>query len=643
MPFVSDRAVNVKGTGRLGPRRDRDRHLRYSRGMRAVWWMGWHLGCAAPGEPVPPPRVVPEGATMAWYAPDRELTTFPDAAQTVADAALPTGRRVRLSEGASASFSALLPEGFHLLEPLQAMDGFGLLAPVTLRFTAPVDRASVEAATRWLDLDAPGGAPVEVAFEATWGDDDATVFLTPLRPLRAGADHVVVVGGDARDASGSPIWSSPALYAQVWGASPERPDLDARWERALAALGASPDDVAHGAVFGTQSRSTVEERASAVLRGESPRLRALGGCAPDHGARGCPATLDVADLLGEDDVVEEGEAIAVQRRYVLPVSVWLPDPAVDGPGPWPVVVYAHGLGGGRWEGGGVADQLAGMGIAVVAVDAPRHHEHPTATTDADLLWVLQFFGIDETAFSLDAAKLRDAWRRAAWDKVQLVAALAAAPDLDGDGVADVVPDQIHLVGHSLGGIMGVHLLAEAPQVRSAMLSVPGGRVSSIVQDSPTFAPLVALMAPDDATPTDIARFFPVLQTVIDATDPAVHAARAVAEHDVWQDMVLGDDIIPNASNRALARAVAPEIAGEVLDPIAGLAGPLPFPVAGNVDGFTRVLTQTSQLWNGSSWDDIDHAGVFDHPAHAAQLRAWLSSALTQPHAALVAPPVPEAP
>jgi dienelactone hydrolase len=606
--------------------------------MRAVWWLGLHLGCSPPSEDGPPALVVPRGATTAWYDPARDLTSFPDAAQSVADATTATGRRVRLSEGARAAFSRLLPEGFHLLEPLEAMDGFGLLAPVTLRFTAPVDPSSVLASVRWLDLDGPAGAPTEVPFEASWGEDGATLFLAPLTPLQPASDHVVVVSRDARDASGAPLWPSPSLYAQVWGAAPGRPDLDARWGAALAALGGSPDDIAHGVVFGTQSASTVEAEASALLATEAPRLRSVGACAPDRGARACAATLEVADLLGEDDVLGAGAPLSVQRRYELPVSVWLPDPAAAGEGPWPVVVYAHGLGGGRWEGGGVAEQLAGLGITVVAVDAPRHHEHPTATTDADLLWVLQFFGIDEVSFSFDAEVLRDAWRRAAWDKVQLVQALAAAPDLDGDGVSDVVPDELHVVGHSLGGIMGVHLLAAAPTLRSAMLSVPGGRVSSIVQDSPTFAPLVALMAPDDASPTDIARFFPVLQTVIDATDPAVLAARAVSGHDVWQDMVLGDDIIPNASNRALARAVRPELAGEILDPIAGVPGPRDFPVTANVDGYTRVLTQTARLWNGASWDDVDHASVFDHPAHAAQLRAWLTSALNAPHATLVAPP-----
>jgi dienelactone hydrolase len=569
-----------------------------------------------------PPLDAPSGATRADYAPEVALATFPDDWQTVEDRSRPTGRRVQLTPGARAEFEALEDVGFTVLGPLESLDGGGLLAPVTLRFSAPVDGSTLEGAVRWWDLD----DGVEVPWEAEIGPDGATLFLSPLRPLTPAHAHAVFVTRDIRDAQGGGVWPSDALWPLLWGVSSDRPDVAASWLRAVQASGLEPSDIAHGTVFTTQSAFDVEREAASVLAQQSPGITSLGGCVPDRGARRCEAAIEVVDLLGADDVLEAGAAISVQRTYTLPITAWLPDVATAGPGPWPTVVHSHGLGGGRWEAGGIAESLAGLPFVVVAVDAPRHNDHPTATTDADLFWVFQFFGIDETTFSFDVGVLRDAWRRAAWDKVQLVNALVAGADLDGDGVGDVQGDQLHATGHSLGAIMAVHLLADAPALRSGMLSVPGGRVGAIVQKSPTFAPLVALLAPDDVEPVDIDRFFALLQASIDSSEPAVHAARAVQGRDVWQDMVLGDDIIPNVCNRALARAIAPQIAGEILDPIPSLGPAIGFPVSSNVDGFTRVLTQAETLWNGTSWDRVGHSDVVDHPARVAQLRAWLTSA-----------------
>lgn len=594
-------------------------------------------GCTPSVEPglTLPVLDVPAGATRADYAPDASLATFPDVWQTVEDPSSATGRRVHLTEGARAEFEALEEVGFTVLQPLESLDGGGLLAPVTLRFSAPIDAASLDGAVRWLDLDHGG----EVAWEAEVGPDGATVFLSPLTPLAPASDYAVFVDKDVRDASGAEVWPSDALWPLLWGVSSERPDVAAAWLRAVQASGLEPEDVAHATVFSTQSAFAVEAEAADLLATLSTAIEPLGGCTPDRGARRCEAEIEVADLLGPDDAIVPGEGLAVQRRYTLPITAWLPDPAVAGPGPWPTVVHSHGLGGGRWEAGGIAEALAGLPFVIVAVDAPRHNEHPTATTDADLFWVFQFFGIDEASFSFDVSVLRDAWRRAAWDKVQLVDALARGADLDGDGSNDVMADQLHATGHSLGAIMAVHLLADAPALRSGVLSVPGGRVGAIVQKSPTFAPLVALLAPDDVEPVDIDRFFALLQAAIDGSEPAVHAARAVQGRDIWQDMVLGDDIIPNVCNRALARAIGPQIAGDVLDPIPSLGPPIGFPVSGNLDGVTRVLTQAETLWNGTSWDRVGHSDVIDHPARVAQLRAWLLSA-REGRATLAAPPTP---
>jgi hypothetical protein len=174
--------------------------------------------------------------------------------------------------------------------------------------------------------------------------------------------------------------------------------------------------------------------------------------------------------------------------------------------------------------------------------------------------------------------------------------------------------------------MGVHLLALAPEVQSGLLSVPGGRVSTIVEDGEAFAILIALMKPPDAEEVDVERFFPVLQTAIDATDPAVFASRAAHRRDLLQDMVLEDDIIPNACNRVLAAAMGAPIAGAVLQEVSGLGPPVSMPTAGNMpDGRTRALVQLDTVWTAGVEEDAIHSHVFDSDTHVQMMQTWARS------------------
>ncbi|HMV69610.1 MAG TPA: hypothetical protein PKA64_22400, partial [Myxococcota bacterium] len=362
-----------------------------------------------------------------------------------------------------------------------------------------------------------------------------------------------------------------------------------------------------------------DDAAAALLAGEAPVWRA-GSCDGGHPRR-CEATLTVTDLLGADDRLAPGEALAPQRRYDLPVSVWLP----DGPGPFPVIVHGHGLSGDRGEAHATAEALDDLGFAVVAIDAPMHGDHPTATTDADLLWVLQLFGIDPTGGTFDPRVLRDQFRRAAWDEVQLTAAVRLDPDIDGDGVPDLDGGFVAWTGHSLGGLLGPHLLALDPGVRGALLSVPGGRMSEIVHTSQTFAPLIALMAPSGATQGAIDRFFPLLQTAIERGDPATWAGRLTAAgQDVLVTQVIDDTIIPNPCTHHLARALGVEHAGPVLQPVDGLrlaSGEGPW--RANVGGVTAALWQYDVAHERGAEIDAEHTNIFDADEHVTQMREFV--------------------
>jgi hypothetical protein len=91
-------------------------------------------------------------------------------------------------------------------------------------------------------------------------------------------------------------------------------------------------------------------------------------------------------------------------------------------------------------------------------------------------------------------------------------------------VSDVDATRIHYVGLSLGGIAGVAQAKYAPGIRTVTVGAPGGVVTRILRESPSFAPTVnaavAASAPVGSTLYD--NLFREIQTVADPGDPISH-------------------------------------------------------------------------------------------------------------------------
>ncbi len=572
---------------------------------------------------------VPEGATLAAYAPLRRLTTFPDDVHTVDDPSRTTGLRVVLQGEARGDLVARVPDTINLLHGLEALDGFGTTAAVTLRFTEPIDPSSLEA--RFLRVDDSSDVPFELATT----DGGATLFLEPLRPLAERTTYAVLIRSLA-DAEGHPVYPSAALWALTHGTAtePELARVVPAWSRALRAAGLASDDVVAGTVFTTQDLTTQEDEVLALLDGLEPRLEPAGPCVLTGRTTWCPTTLRVAHPMGEDRTLTPRAAPSLDDTYELSVDVYLP--GEGGAGPYPVLFFGHGLAGDRGEARGVADDLADLGFAVVAVDAPAHGDHPTATPQDGVFQALDFFGVDWRSGSMDVGRLRDGFRLATWDKLQLADAVRAGIDLDGDGVSDLDATELHWTGHSLGGIMGVPLVALDPGFVSAHLSVPGGRVSNIVHRGDTFSPLIALMAPPGTVQGEIDRFFPMLQTAVELGEPANLAARLV-DRDVFATLVVGDEIIPNSSGRFMARALDVTLYGPEHQRVEGLAvSAAPLPVSGNRDGRTAVLYQYVQMVDDGVEQQATHSHIYRSETHLTQLRHWLLTLAPGP-AEVIAP------
>src|SRR5690606_27184707 len=95
-------------------------------------------------------------------------------------------------------------------------------------------------------------------------------------------------------------------------------------------------------------------------------------------------------------------------------------------------------------------------------------------------------------------------------------------DLTGDAVSDIDATRIHFVGQSLGSIVAVPWLSLSAAVQTATLSVPGGLITQLLRDSPTFGPRInaGLQAQGLVPGTTLYnQFFRDAQNVIEAGDP----------------------------------------------------------------------------------------------------------------------------
>ncbi|MFO0681392.1 MAG: hypothetical protein U0234_05040 [Sandaracinus sp.] len=582
----------------------------------------------------------PSCTTLLSHA-DTDIPLWPAMELLTDDPTTETGHRLVFDDATHPTIAMQLG-GFRstLTEDLQTVDGFGVNAEAIFRFARHFDETML--AARPLDENeglgfvvVSPGPPRFVPALVTTTDEGATLVLAPLHPLPEQAEVAAFVSRDLADAARGCFETSTEMSALL--ATP-----DARSQAAIDALvsvgaitGAS--DLIGLVAYPTQSTTPDSIAVAADVRSRSFTWSEAPTCVDETNWRHCEGRFVAGDYRGDDGVLHRarGAAATPQRTYELPVSIWLP---LDATGPVPMLVYGHGLGGGREQGEVLAGFAAPHGIATVAIDAQAHGEHPTATPGAATLTVvLQFFGIHLDMLqtrALEAARLRDNFRASTWDKLQLLSLLRSHPDVDGDGEPDLDTARFAYLGVSLGGIMGPELLALSGDLSAGVLVVPGGRVSAIISDSSTFSPLVLGVRPRGTTEGDVRRFFPILQTILDPGDAASYGGHILADRlpdaggpqSTLLGVVLDDDTVPNVSNYTLARAFADlPIVEQELRPVPGLtsvAGPLVGNFSDGAGGHvTGGLLQFDVIGvPGGGTEMATHSNVGDSDVGAS---AWL--------------------
>ncbi len=280
-------------------------------------------------------------------------------------------------------------------------------------------------------------------------------------------------------------------------------------------------------------------------------------------------------------------------RQVVPVLMTVPNANSGQTRPaagWPVVIFQHGITGNRTNMLALADTMASIGFAVVAIDQPLHGI--TDVTSPLYIGNTPFGAIaNERTFDLDLQEpfgtidpsgtyfinlqslltSRDNLRQAQAD-LSILALNLPFVDIDGDGLGDLDGSNINFVGLSLGSMAGIPFLAVEPTVSNGVLSVPGGGIANMLNGSQTFGPVIRAglqAAGVEPNTPDFFQFLLIAQTVTDAADPINWGATTVLTNSVLLQQVAGDTVIPNAVPGAPLSGTEPLISVMGLDAITG--------------------------------------------------------------------------
>lgn len=589
--------------------------------------------------------------TWMWDPASKDLHAFPDDYFTTDDASSLTGVKVDMRPGQNVRVPAVASNFGTVHSDIGLLDGFSVNGAAYLRFSGPINRASLPegglgsgtAESPILLVSLNGGAAtlldftVEMVKEST-SDDATTLVVKPLVPLAPSSKYALVVTNGLKDAANDCLAPSPT-FVSMFDGEPTDPGLlrlASRYTGLVGSLKAAGSvtsvyDISAAIVFTTQSIYEVSAAIADDIRDRSIAYTKTD-CSTASGTTFCNGTLAVGDYRKNMKYIEKGTPNPTTKT--LPVAIWMP----ASEGPHPVVLFAHGLGGDRLQADGLGGLLSAGGWAVVAVDAPKHGAHydaPSPPMFGVELGALELFGAEVSGFSvkIDTRRLTDNFRQAAYDKLQLVQALTEGIDADDDGTVDLNADKLVYSGVSLGGIMAPELLALAPEFDVAIPMVPGARLADIVDDSASFQQGVDMLI-GSATPGERARLFAVFQAAIDRADPGSWGPKVTGTRlqgmdaqkpQVLMQMVIDDDTVPNSANGYYARSLGLQLAGDELLNI-HVPHMSTLPASGNLaSNLTGAVYQLDIKRNGTK---LNHSSAgFSEPS-TAQVVPFIESYYT---------------
>ncbi len=505
------------------------------------------------------------------------------------------------------------PDGLDLIDAVNSLSGFSTVAPISFFLDGAPDTATLTSENiKFLDItmgsqDFGSEIPFSVlGFDSASG----SVSLVPVWPLKPHHKYVVVVTKGVKDTNGKSIEPDKVFYLL----ERENPLVDENGRSTtsllddatamqleylrqamkpvfdfLTQIGISRDNIAIAFTFTTQgiyddflvlkdqlsNMPAPTPVYSAKYLGDTlvnafySAVEAQTGIAFPHDNVGGVITGAftspnfISDPLaghfvkGDDGFVQFGD-------NVVPFILVVP----KGTGPFPVVVFQHGFTRTKMDALAIANTLASIGCATISMDLVLHGDRAGDYINNET----GEFGPDgqldpSGALFLNLTYIRtgrDNIRQSNLDQMMMVKMIAAGMDYTDDSVPDLYPVKISYVGQSLGGMTGTNLMALDSNIETAVLNVPGGNISMLLTQSPTFAPVINAKLAEAgvvAGTPEYNKFWLMAQTVIDAADPVNYAPYILSGEisgkakNVLMQEAIGDTVVPNVSGEALARAM----------------------------------------------------------------------------------------
>lgn len=507
----------------------------------------------------------------------RCLLPWPSSTFTTVDSSTATG--LRLAVEASSLFVEDDPSA------LNRADGFSRISPLMTGFDAELGDPDEAVRLIVAQHDHPRYGETEplrlrVVEEA---GPESLLVAYPLRPLEANADYVAVVLDElttADDQRLSPSRPNLLALGLAEPATDEEAQLSAYHAPTRAALEAAGIDAHEVLViwdFTTRSaddsttwlEQMIESSRASVLaddtafvidevelHDEPPIAAVVEGRITD-----VPSYHDddglVLDDAGAPQIVGSSEAFF---RVVIPA----------GDDHYPCVMYGHGTGG-SYHDASFDEELAAVGIGKVGIQLHGWTESELPETWLSLEQMQA--GTHRSTSRLlqalaDGAAIQQALEGPLGD------ALSAATILDSPNPAAGRRPNLDTpiwTGGSLGGVMGFVYAGAHPDLRYAVLNVPGAAWTHWIPDSVNWAMLTLFFEIPYGGQINLLHAMSVSQINWDPIDGASWT-------DVWAEkdaMLLiqesmGDRVLPNAGTEMVAQSSNALLVGPVLEPIAGL-------------------------------------------------------------------------
>jgi len=415
------------------------------------------------------------------------------------------------------------------------------------------------------------------------------LILRPMAPLEHGARYLAVLTADLRDEDGAPFDSPDAFVALRDDIPTSDREVEAMRPRygdlfdVAASAGFAQDDLLLAWEFQVSS----DDGVTGPIR--SMRAQALADIADS----GVPYEITEIEFAPNDDVavlvrgtfqppnflddtnsleLDPGFGVTEQSRErpSYDFTMIIPPVALERGG-LPLVQFGHGI-----FGTGEGYLTGGTGEAIVQPLAAEHEVVVIATdwiglSSGDLNLILDEVTTDLSRITLVTDRLAQSLVNNLALTELALGALQSDPALGLDaGEALLDSDAVYYYGISLGGIQGSSLVSISPRISRAVVAVPGGGWTHMIQRSVHFAEievLIDLLYPDPLSQT---AFISMLQGYFDRSDPAGLVSLMEDDRVVLIQEAIGDCQVPNMATDILARGMGAAHLDVASDPIYGL-------------------------------------------------------------------------